>query len=179
MTSRNIDRKRTASKRAQERNAQVTTPFEAAMPLRGELLAKYAQFYATLWRNGHVPRRTLELCRRRIAAIHDCAAESSIEDAAAALTASEADQVRQGDFAAFTEAECAALAVAEKISFLHHDVSDDDVERIRAALGDAGAVTLLTALAFFDATTRLRIVMNAPDHPAKLTDMPLRDGALY
>lgn len=179
MTSRNIDWKRAASKHAQQLGAPVSTPFETAMPLRDELRSKYAQFYATLWRNGNVPRRTLELCRRRIAAIHDCAAEWSIEDAAAALNATEADQVRHGRFATFTEAERAALSVAEKMPFLHHDIDDHDVQRIRAGLGEAGTVTLMTALAFFDATARLRIVMNAADHPATLTDTPLRDGALY
>ena len=179
MNSRNIDWKRAAIKHARRTGAHVTTPFETAMPLRGELLAKYAQFYATFWRNGHVPRRTLELCRRRIAAIHDCAAEWSIEDAAAALSAAEADQVRHGRFSTFTEVERAALAVAEKIPFLHHDIDDGDVERIRSGLGEAGTVTLMTALAFFDATARLRIIMNAPVHPAILTDTPLRDGELY
>jgi alkylhydroperoxidase family enzyme len=179
MNSRNIDWKRAVIKLPRRQGAHVTTPFETAMPLRGELLSKYAQFYATFWHNGHVPRRTLELCRRRIAAIHDCACEWSIEDAAAALSAADADHVRHGRFAAFDEAERAALAVAEKMPFQHHDIDDEDVERVRAGLGEAGTVTLMTALAFFDATARLRIVMNAPDHPAKLTDIPLRDGALY
>ena len=157
----------------------MTTPFETAMPLRGELLAKYAQFFATFWRDGAVPRRTLELCRRRIAAIHDCAAEWSIEDAAVTLTTAEADGLRRGRFTTFTDDERTALTIAEKMPFLHHDISDADIERLHAGLGEAGTVTLLTALAFFDATARLRIVMHAPDRPAKLTDTPLLNGSLY
>ncbi len=132
--------------------------FHASLPLRSALQDKYAAFYATLRHNESVPLRILELCRHRIAAIHDCEAEWSIADPEVPLTATEKDRLRRGEFSEFTVAERAALAVAEKISFQHHQITDTEVERIRADLGEAGCVALLTALSFFDANCRLRIV---------------------
>jgi alkylhydroperoxidase family enzyme len=133
--------------------ASVPTP----LPLRPELSTKYAAFYAALVQGHHVPRRTLELCRKRIAAIQDCAAEWSIDDPDVPLSASDLDCLRRASYDTFEPGERAALMVAEKISFQHHQISDAEVEDVRANLGESGTVTLLTALGFFDVNCRLRL----------------------
>ena len=102
-------------------------PLEGLFAHRSELLSRYKAFYRALWDDGLVPRRVLELCRLRVAAIHDCAAEWAVRDANVALDSPEAAALKRGDFAAFTAGEQTALAIAEQFPFQHHAVSDEDV----------------------------------------------------
>ena len=48
---------------------------------------------------------------------------------------------------------------AEKMPFQYHFIEDKEVEAIKLAFGDAGCVSLLTALAFFDVSCRLNATM--------------------
>jgi hypothetical protein len=48
--------------------------------------------------------------------------------------------------------------VAEKISYDHHAISDEEVSALVDELGEGGAVTLLTASAFYDVIHRLKQV---------------------
>ena len=58
------------------------------------------------------------------------------------------------DVTASTPEEAAALAVADRIPYQHHQLDDEEVAAVRQFFGDAGCVTLLTALAFFDVSCR-------------------------
>ena len=153
-------------------------PLEGLFAHRPELLTRYKAFYSALWDDGLVPRRVLELCRLRIAAIHDCAAEWAVRDAAIVLDEAEAAALKRGDFAAFTVSERAALAIAEQIPFQHHGVSDADVAAATEAFGDAGTVALMVALAFFDATCRWKLAFDLEECPVDLESPPLHQGAL-
>jgi hypothetical protein len=156
----------------------AATPFEAILGQRPELLQRYRSFYGTFWEDGLVPRRTLELCRLRIAAIHDCAQEWVIRDADVALTDADLDALQRGESATFSDDEQVALTLAEQIPYAHHQITDAQMTDANAAFGAAGAVSLLTALAFFDVNCRLRIVLGVEVQPARLTAPPLRDRAL-
>ena len=140
-------------------NDDAHSTFEGVLGLRPELLSRYRTFYATFWEDGLVPPRTLELCRLRIAAIHECDAEWLIRDVNVGLSSEELGQLRSGRFDGYSSDEQAALAVAEQIPHQHHQISDDDIQALEQILTPAGAVSLLTAIAFFDATSRLKLVL--------------------
>jgi alkylhydroperoxidase family enzyme len=154
------------------------TPMERVLGHRAPLLERYRRFYQALWRDGAVPRRLLELTRLRIAAIHDCEAEWLVRDAAVGLSDAELADLRRGVTDGFGGDERAALAVAELVPFAHHQITDADVEALSRRLGPAAAVALITALSFFDATCRLKLVFEVEVQPAKLDDPPLWRGAL-
>lgn len=138
------------------------TTLEGVLSLRPELLSRYQTFYATFWEDGLVPARTLELCRLRIAAIHECDAQWLIRDADVGLSDHELGQLRSGRFDGYSSEEQAALAVAEQIPYQHHQISDDDIQALEQTLTPAGAVSLLTAIAFFDVSSRLNLVLGGP-----------------
>jgi len=142
------------------------------------LLRRFRAFYGALWSDDRVPRRVLELCRLRIAAIHGCEAEWVIRDARVALEPEALAALREGRFAAFSPAEQAALAIAERLPYAHHQVTDEHVAELSGSYGAAGAVALLTALAFFDVIGRLKLVFDVAPEPAGLEAPPLRGGSL-
>jgi hypothetical protein len=160
------------------RELDAPTGFEAVLGHRPELLARFRDFYAAIWSQGLVPRRVLEVCRLRIAAIHDCEAEWNIRDATVDLDAAALAALRSGRFEGFDADEQAALAVAELMPFGHHQVGDDDVARLQSMLGARGAVALLTAIAFFDVVCRLKLVLDVGVEPHALGQPPLRAGSL-
>lgn len=151
---------------------------DAVLGRRPALLSRYKAFYGSLWRAGALPRRLLELCRLRIAAIHGCAQEWQVRDAGVELTVGEAAALEQGDFSTFSADEQAALAVAEQFPFQHHGVSDAEMAAVQAAFAPNGAVALLIALAFFDVTCRWKLAFAVRGQAVELTQPPLRDGAL-
>lgn len=147
----------------------AATPFEGVLAHRDALLQRYRAFQRTLWNETRVPVRTLELCRLRVAAIHDCAAELAVSTAGVVLAPAERAAVLAGDagacVACFTAAEQAALALAEAMPYRHHHIEDAEVARARSLLGNEGAVALLTAIAFFDVNCRLKLVLEVPAAP--------------
>ena len=150
---------------------EATTALESALAHRPELLERYRAFYASFWEDGLVPRRMLELCRLRIAAIHDCEAEWLVRDPEAGLDPQALAELRAGSFAGFAAAEAIALQMAEQIPFAHHQISDEQVAAVKQALGEPGCVSLLTALAFFDVSCRLRLALDLAAQPQQL-DQP-------
>jgi hypothetical protein len=156
----------------------AATAFEAILGQRPELLERYRAFYRTFWEDGLVPRRTLELCRLRVAAIHGCAQELAVRDVGVPLAEVELAGLTGGDFSGFSAAEQVALDLAEQIPYQHHQITDAQLADADRELGAGGAVSLLTALAFFDVNCRLRIVLDVDEQPAELADPPLQDGAL-
>ena len=159
-------------------NAGDLPPLEGLFAHRPELLSRYKAFYSALWDDGLVPRRVLDLCRLRIAAIHECAAEWAVRDADAALGDPEAAALKRGDLAAFSTSERAALTIAEQFPLQHHGVSDADVAAAIEAFGDEGAVALMVALAFFDVTCRWKLAFDLEEWPVELDSPPLHQGAL-
>jgi hypothetical protein len=154
------------------------SPLEHVLGHNPELLARYRAFYQALWRDGPVPRRVLALCRLRIAAIHGCEAEWQVRDAGAGIAETELDALARGDFSAFVEAERAALGVAEQMPYGHHQIGDAEVAALERLLGTPAAVTLLTALAFFDVACRLKLVLGVEPVRLETDAPPLCRGAL-
>lgn len=136
----------------------AATVLDGVLAHRDPLARRFRAFYAHLWDATRVPTRTLELCRLRIAAIHDCETAWRERRADVPLADAELDDLWRGEFARFSRDERAALAVAERMPFAHHDIGDTDVAAARASLGEAGTVALLTAIAFFDVTCRWQLV---------------------
>jgi hypothetical protein len=104
----------------------------------------------------------LELCRLRTAYIHRCEQELLVQHAQVTVSQAERDAIAAGDWAPFDEAEQAALEIADRMPFAHAQIDDTAVAAVKATLGDAGTVALLTALAFFDVTCRLKLQWDVP-----------------
>ncbi len=154
------------------------TAMERVLAQRPELAARFKAFYRTFWEDGLVSRRVLELCRLRIAAIHDCAQEWGIRDAEVALTQPQIESLGRGDISTFEPAEQAALSLAERVPYQHHQLTDGEVAHAEQLLGPQGTVSLLTALAFFDVVCRLRLALELDEESAVLANPPLADGAM-
>jgi alkylhydroperoxidase family enzyme len=152
--------------------AEAPSAFEGVLGLRPELLQRYRAFYGTLWDSELVAVNLLELCRLRIAAIHGCEAERAIRHAGAGVTDAQLAALdRWRTAGCFSPVERAALALAEKMPWQPHGVTDADVAALRAHLTDGQVVALTVALTLFDANCRLRLVFEiAPQH--RLVETP-------
>ncbi len=137
----------------------AASDLEGMLAHRPQLLHKYRAFYLGLWEQEWVPRRVLELCRRRIAAIHDCSAELALHDPAVELSAPEQAALVRGDFSRFSPAEQVALALSERIPHNVHGIADEQVRHAARLWGNPGCVTLLAALAFMDVNCRFKQVL--------------------
>lgn len=121
---------------------------------RPELAAQYGQFQAAFADQGLVPERLLDICRLRIDALHQLTAIP-----ATVLTVGDAERVRAGDFSMLATKEVAALTIAEQLMIDAHGVSSEQIAELAKTLGEPGAVTLLTAIAIFDANARMQRVL--------------------
>lgn len=128
---------------------QEGNAFSDLLKLRPELQQKYVAFLEAVEENDQVAPRIYSLCRARIEQIHSGSSEY--------LKAEEAEALNKGTLDVFSEDEQAALRVAERIPYQHHQLEDGEVAALKAAFGDAGCVSLLTALAFFDVSCRLNL----------------------
>ena len=133
---------------------------EPTFGARPELWSRFQAFYDALWSDGHISRQVLELCRLRVAAIHDCTAELDYRTPDLFVSEEAVDALRRGDFTSFDHCEQAALQVAEKTPYQHHQITDDEVRAVEAAYGPAATVALLTAIAFFDVRCRWHLTLS-------------------
>jgi alkylhydroperoxidase family enzyme len=157
----------------------ASTGFEGFLGHRPELLELYRAFYATLWDGALVDPALLEVCRRRIAQVHGCDAEAGMFYAGSNVTAGQAANLDSWESSThFGPVERAALRLAERIPWNHHETTDQEFEIVREYLGEAGAVALVVALALFDARCRLRIAFNI-DAPIGEVPAPSTTGPLY
>ncbi len=126
--------------------------FEAMLAEHPVLADKYRAFLASL-ESSPVPTRLLDLCRAQIQLIHGVTP--------AQLAPADRQKLVAGDVSGFTAEETAALVVAERIPYQHHQLLDEEVAAVKQHLGEAGTVTLLTALAFMDVQCRLDLTTGA------------------
>jgi alkylhydroperoxidase family enzyme len=167
------------------RRASDATAFERAFALRRNLFEDFRRFYALFWEKGLVDPVLLELCRLRIAQLHGCEAELRVRYQPA-LDAGLAEEkiAALGDAAhspLFGEAERACIALAELFAMDPHAITDADAARVVAALGDAGTVALVEALALFDGFARFRLMLEVePPGAAVVAPAPRGDrGPIY
>ena len=115
----------------------------ATAQLSQKLFDKYKKFIDSTIESHDIPVGILEACNSRIRQIHGFEAVNDSINTALSLTENSLVP--------------AALAVAEKIVFSVHDIEDSDLDALKKALGEAGCVQLITALAFFDVECRLEL----------------------
>ena len=138
----------------------VGANLEPTLGQRPELWSRFQTFYDALWNDGHISRRVLELCRLRVAAIHDCDAEWAFRTADVFIAENDLAALRRGDFRPFDHCEQSALLIAEKTPFQHQAITDSDVKAVEKGYGPAATVALLTAIAFFDVRCRWHLTFN-------------------
>lgn len=128
---------------------------DGQLELVPELAQGYRKFLASMENVDGVPERLLELCRLRMAQIHDCAAQLATSAAIAPLGEADRARLATADFDGFDAAERAALVLAEKLPLAHHEITDAEVEALKGALGERPAMAVIVALSFFDVQCRL------------------------
>lgn len=151
--------------------------FEGWLANRPELLTLYRRFYATPWDDALLPPRLLELCRLRTAQLHECEAELAVRDPALVDDATLAGLALWERAEGFSEVERAALAIAEKMPWAHHAITDGEYAALRRHLDEPAVVALTVALALFDANCRLRLVFEFAPSPS--TAAPAAAGPLH
>ena len=170
------------------RAAQPTpdaTALERAFGLRQNLFEDFRRFYALFWEQKLVDPVILELCRLRIAQIHGCEAELRLRYQPAldaGLSEEKLAALQDASHSsAYSEAERACVAFAELFTIDPHAIDDEDAARVVAALGDAGTVALVEALALFDGFVRFRLVLGVepPEAARVVVPAPCAAGPVY
>jgi alkylhydroperoxidase family enzyme len=133
-------------------------PFERIFSLRPNLFEAWRDFAALFWTRRLLDPIVLELCRLRVAQLLGARYPQSVrtpEARAAGLAegriAALASWWTSQDFGA-TERAC--LRFAEQFVQDAHAITDADAAAVVAALGDAGTVAFVEALAIFDGFSR-------------------------
>jgi alkylhydroperoxidase family enzyme len=142
--------------------------FERTFGLRPDLFAAWRAFAGLFWEKRLVDPALLELCRLRIAQLNGAAYPLSVrtpEAVAAGLgEAKLANLAEWWKQPGFTDLERACLRFAEQFVLDAQAMSDEEARPVVAALGDAGSVAFIEALAIFDGMSRFcRMLDVAPE----------------
>ena len=134
--------------------ATGATPIERAFGLRPDLFAACRDFAALFWEKRLVDPTLLELCRMRIGQMIGAelpALCDAMRDARAAVPAAKRAELEAWwTSAAFDDTERACLRFAEQFVLDPKGIGDVDAAAVVAALGDAGTVAFVEALAILD-----------------------------
>jgi len=134
--------------------------FEGVFALRPNLSAAWRDFAERLFEGGQVDPTLLELCRLRIGQMHGAACPRVGGAAAPTLPAEKlADLASWRSSAAYGETERACLRFAEQFALDAKGISDDEAAAVTGALGDAGTVAFVEALAIFDGFARFARIL--------------------
>ena len=132
-----------------------------------ELAAPFSALYESLWTQRHVPADVLELCRLRLAQLHQCAVELQRREVEIPIEKSK--RLAQWDTdSSFSPAERACLAFTEVYAMDVQALTDQHADAVKIHFGDAGLVLLVEALGILDGMTRLSLLWQltaAPDQP--------------
>ena len=159
---------------------ESSAPFDAALALRPELRDLYAAFYGKLWDDDLLPAGLLELCRLRVAQLHDCEAELAVRHAEAGVSDEQVEALANwSESDLFGVAERAALTLAEKMPWQHHDLTDGEYAALQAHFGEAGVVALTIGIALFDANCRLRLAFGSEPAPIEAAMPASSEGPIY
>jgi alkylhydroperoxidase family enzyme len=133
-------------------------PFERVFALRPNLFEAWRDFASLFWTRRLVDPVVLELCRLRVAQLLGARYPQSVRTSQAqsaglkeARIAALSDWWNRGDFDA-TERAC--LRFAEQFVLDAKGISDADAAAVVSALGEAGTVAFVEALAIFDGFSR-------------------------
>jgi alkylhydroperoxidase family enzyme len=132
--------------------------FERSFALRPELFAAWREFAGLFWEKRLVDPVLLELCRLRIAQLHGARHPLSIRTPEARVAG--LDEAKLATLAewwrqpGFSDLERACLRFAEQFVLDAQAMSDEEARPVVAALGEAGTVAFIEALAIFDGFAR-------------------------
>jgi len=135
--------------------------FAGVFRLRPNLFAAWRDFASQLWDAELVDPTVLELCRLRIGQLHGAACPR-----AGAAPPAPLDGRKRVDLAswwhsgAYTETERACLRFAEQFVLDAKGIADDDAAAVTGALGDAGTVAFIEALAILDGFARFARILD-------------------
>jgi alkylhydroperoxidase family enzyme len=128
--------------------------FERSFSLRPDLFAAWREFASIFWEKRLVDPVLLELCRLRIAQLHGAQHPLSLRTPEArAAGLDEAKIARLAEWwkqPGFSDLERACLRFAEQFVLDAQAMSDEEARPVVTALGDAGTVAFIEALAIFD-----------------------------
>jgi alkylhydroperoxidase family enzyme len=133
-------------------------PFEQVFDLRPNLFEAWRDFTALFWTRRLVDPRVLELCRLRIAQMLGARYPQSVRTPEALQAGLLEDRIAAlaswWTSDAFGETERACLRFAEQFVLDAKGITDTDAAAVVGALGDAGTVAFVEALAIFDGFSR-------------------------
>jgi alkylhydroperoxidase family enzyme len=132
---------------------------ERVFGLRENLFAAWRDFVSLLWERPLAPPVTLQLALLRVRQLHALPLGARRMSEALAAGWDErrvAELDRWWRSARFADAERGCLRLAEQFVLDAKAITDDVVAPVRAALGDAGVVGYVLALAIFDGFTRFQ-----------------------
>jgi alkylhydroperoxidase family enzyme len=157
--------------------ADGDTPFARVFGLRPDLYEPYQDFIALFWQRGLVDPVLLELCRLRVARLLGCESELALRTRTAVdagLTDEHVAALAHWPTAeGFSDAQRAALGLAEQFVIDPSGVDDDLRARVRSHLSSAELVALVEALALFDGFTRFALLLcNDEDATVRVVDPP-------
>jgi alkylhydroperoxidase family enzyme len=161
------------------------TPLDGVFGRRANLYEDFRRWSAIFWEARLLDPVLLELCRLRVAQLHECDAELRLRYQPALDAGLSEDKIaelpRTGSSPHFSELERDCIAFAELFTVDPHVISDDDAARVTGHLGPAGTVALVQALALFDGFARFRLVLGieAPSDERRVVPAPAASGPLY
>lgn len=122
-----------------------------------KIAEKFAAFYASLWAQGHIEKAALELCRVRLAQLHNATVDVQREEYPIALY--KRDNIAKWNTDdAFSASERACLELAEVYAIDPAAITDAQADSIKQHYGDKGLVVLLEALGVFDGMARMSLL---------------------
>jgi alkylhydroperoxidase family enzyme len=132
--------------------------FERTFSLRPDLFAAWREFAGLFWQKRLVDPVLLELCRLRIAQMNGAAHPLSIRTPEARAAGLDEAKIARLDAwwkqPGFSDLERACLRFAEQFVVDAKGMSDEEARPVVVALGDAGTVAFIEALAIFDGFSR-------------------------
>lgn len=139
--------------------ASGANDFERTFGLRENLFAAWREFASLLWVKRLAPPVILQLVQLRVRQLHGLAfgthrMSEAVDEGWDERRVAELDAWWKSP--RFDATERACLRLAEQFVLDAKGIADDDVAPVRAALGDAGVVALVEALAIFDGFTRFQ-----------------------
>lgn len=126
-----------------------------------EIAVAFESLYQALWTQPHLPAETLELCRLRLAQLHQCAVDLQRQECA--IAPDKLQQLKNWPTDSnFSDAERSCLAFTEVYAMDTQAITDELAEAVKLHFGDAGLVLLVEALGILDGMTRLSLLWQLP-----------------
>lgn len=143
-----------------------------------ELWARLSELVDACYAAGHVPPRTLELCRLRIAQLLGSEREQAHRRAEAPVEDRELTALRHwSQQEEFTAGERACLALAEQYVLDVHGIDDTTAARVVDVVGDDGYAALTVALGMFEGVVRLSALLDDPVRTAPMVEARFAERA--